>query len=679
MSELLLELLSEEIPARMQDGARGNLESYAYKIASDLCIDKPKIETFVTPRRLGLVIHNLPAEIAAKEEERRGPRIGAPEQAMAGFLKSTGLAKEQLTERDGYYYAVIKTAAVPVAEMLKRALEEMLKNFHWPKSMRWGNGETNWVRPLKNILCTLDGKVLPVEFAGLKANNITYGHRFLAPAKIEVQDFSSYENALKKAYVVLDANERREKILEQAKKNAADKGGWLKNYGFLLHELSGLVEYPSVLCGEFDREFLTLPPEVLITAMKVHQKYLAVEEGEEVLINSFIFASNMVPADGGKAIIDGNQRVLHARLADAKFFFEQDSKIPLEEMAKKLEQITFHAKLGTIAEKIERVKKLAAALSDKIPGCDKDKAIKATELCKADLVSGMVGEFPELQGIMGRYYALGRKVDAEIADAIRDHYSPRGQDDIPPRTPVSICVALADKIDTLTSMFAVGEKPTGSKDPFALRRAALGVLKILIGNGIRFNITDYIDCARFSYDENDKLKKELLEFFIERLKVLIKEDNVSHDVIEAAIVNSTYDDLLLIVRRAWALQSLLNTDDGKNLLAGYKRAANILRAEEKKSGQKFIATVNVYSLEEDVEKSLYSSLLALQQEIKMVEDEDFSGQMSALSKLRQPVDEFFEKVMVNVDDKNTRINRLNLLGMVRTQMENIANFSVIEG
>jgi glycyl-tRNA synthetase beta chain len=703
VSELLLELFSEEIPARMQgDAARHVRESVTKQLEG-----KGVARSFVTPRRLTLVIENLPTTLEAKQEERRGPKVGAPEQALAGFLKSTGLAKEQLEERDGYYVAMIRTPAASITTVLLPLLQEMLEKFPWPKSMRWGSGSESWVRPLKNILCLFDGEVLPLKFGALTANNITYGHRFLAPDAITVTNFAGYTQALEKAFVVLDAATRKAKIREQAHALAKAKGGvWREDEG-LLEEVTGLVEHPVVLCGNFDKSYLTLPPEVITTTLRSHQKYFVMTAGDSLLPH-FLFASNMQANDGGAAIIEGNERVLKARLSDARFFYELDLKTPLEAMNTKLSGIIFHAKLGTIAEKVARVQALAELLAPYIPGCDKAQAAEAASLCKADLVSGMVGEFPELQGLMGYYYAIAQVKERTlaVAEAIRDHYAPQGPADRCPTAPVSVAVALADKLDTLLVMRSMEETlPTGSKDPFAVRRAMLGFNRIVEQNKLRIPLnvlskdiftpltqgrfdkvkdlyikrSDIKDSGKLVFTvDNFTVEDDFTPFAKDRLKVMLKDQNIRHDVVTAVMGGD--DDLVRIVARAHALQAFLSTPEGENLLAGYRRAANILKAEEKKDNHRYNGAIEPQYFENEQEKQLLGALEVLRPTlVPLVKNEDFTGVMQKLSGLRAPLDGFFAEVMVNAPDADIRRNRLNLLGAVRDLVEQVADFGAIEG
>lgn len=672
-ADFLLELFSEEIPARMQQVALEHLQNSLQKSLGAVAS-----EGFVTPRRLAVIIKNLPATQPDVTTELKGPKIDAPEAALNGFLKKNNLTIEQLEKRDGVYFATTHQKGKPTAEILKTIIEEILEKFPWPKSMRWGSGAAIWVRPLHSILCIFDGKIVPIEFAGVKAGNVTYGHRFLAPQAITINKPEEYEIALTKAFVIASRDKRKTEIFKQAEEISASKNLTVKKDDALLEEVVGLVEYPQVLVGKIDDKFMDLPPEVLTMVMRAHQKYFALlpspsgrGQGEGIS-PYFLITSNMKTDDNGKAIIAGNERVLRARFADARFFWDTDRKKPLSEWADGLKTVTYHAKLGTVADKVERVSKLAIVILSEAKDLCKDSSQmlgmtkRAVELCKADLVTGMVGEFAELQGIMGRYYAMQQNESQEVADAIRDHYKPQGAGDSVPTAPVSICVALADKLDTLISMFAIGEKPTGSKDPFALRRAALGVIRIVLENNIRLSLSGIIN-------------NDLLVFFHDRLKVQLKDSGIRHDVIDAVIANGD-DDLVRIVARAKALKEFLATDDGKNLLVAYKRAANIRNASNPNDIIHHFTELNQSILQEDEEKFLVNLLVENQDKlIKMIKNEEFTSAMVLLATFRNPVDRFFEKVMVNCEDKELKATRLCLVAKIQDSMDKIADFSKIEG
>jgi glycyl-tRNA synthetase beta chain len=628
------------------------------------------IKAFAGPRRLTLAITGLPPEQKDVREELKGPRTDAPQAALDGFLKKTGLTKEQLkvetTPKGEVYMAVIERKGRATPLVLAEIIPEVMGKLPWPKSMRWKPGNpVRWVRPLHSILATFDGEVVPCEFAGIQSGNTTRGHRFLSSGNITVRRFEDYEAALKKAHVVLDAAERAEIISNDLKQKAFALGlEPIEDIG-LLNEVSGLAEWPVVLIGTIQDEFMDVPAEILQTSMRTHQKYFSLRDPKTgKMANRFALVANMLTKDCGKEIVAGNERVLRARLSDAKFFWDEDRKHSLDSLIEKLKGIVFHAKLGTQFERVERIEKLAGEIAAKI-GADVTKAKRAARLAKADLTTGVVGEFPELQGVMGRYYAQHDKEDSAVADAVRDHYKPVGPSDAVPSEKVSIAVALADKLDALTGFFAAGEKPTGSGDPFALRRAALGIIRILLENKLRFAL---------------KVSDDLLTFFADRLKVALKEKGVRHDLIDAVFGLGHEDDLVRLVARVEALQAFLKSDDGANLLAGYKRAANILKAEEKKDNKTFTSEVLESKLVEPAEQVLFAALKAHREHIDLaLKKEDFSAAMRDMSQLRHPVDTFFDDVKVNADDKAVRENRLNLLASLRATLHQVADFSRIEG
>ena len=670
MPDLLLELFSEEIPARMQAGAAKDLERLIVGALTDRGFLFEGIKAFAGPRRLTLAITGLPPEQQDVREELKGPKVDAPQAALDGFLKKTGLTKEHLkvetTPKGDVYVAVIERKGRATPAVLAEILPEIFAKFPWPKSMRWRAGDpVRWVRPLHSILCTFDGEVVSFTFAGIQSGNTTQGHRFLSSGAIEVRRFEDYEAALKKAHVVLDAAERAEIIAHDLKQKAFALGLEPIEDAGLLAEVSGLAEWPTVLIGTIQDQFMDVPAEILQTSMRTHQKYFSLRDPKSgKMANRFALVSNMVASDGGKEIVGGNERVLRARLSDAKFFWDEDRKKTLESRVAKLDGIVFHAKLGTQGARVARIEKLAGEIAAKI-GADITKAKRAARLSKADLTTGVVGEFPELQGVMGRYYARHDGEDAVVADAIRDHYKPVGPSDAVPTDKVAIAVALADKLDALTGFFAVGEKPTGSGDPFALRRAALGVIRILLENRLHFALT---------------LPDELMTFFADRLKVALKEKGIRHDLIDAVFALGGEDDLVRLVSRVEALQAFLKTEDGANLLAGYKRAANILKAEEKKDGKAFTGEVLETHLPEAADKSLFTALERARAAIgPALEREDFAAAMQQMAALRVPVDGFFEAVKVNADDKAVRKNRLNLLASLRATLHRVADFSRIEG
>ncbi|MFI5029333.1 MAG: glycine--tRNA ligase subunit beta [Reyranellales bacterium] len=683
MSELLLEILSEEIPARMQARAADDFKRLVTDGLKAAGLTFGDARAFATPRRLALVVDGLPAARPDVSEERRGPRVGAPDNAVQGFLKGAGLtsldqAEKRDTGKGEFWFAVIKKKGGPTADVLPGVVDAALKTLPWPKSMKWGSGSMQWVRPLQGIIALFDGKVLagqvvpggdmhPVPFG-----DTTRGHRFLSKGALTVSGFADYQAKLRAAHVVLDPAERREIILDGARALTQQAQVALKEDEGLLDEVAGLVEWPVPLIGTIDAQFMDVPSEVLIVSMKTHLRQFVTTKADGTLANRFIVVANTVARDGGKTIVEGNERVLRARLADAKFFWDLDRKTRLEERLPALKGIVFHAKLGTQAERVQRIAALATAVADFVPGADKAQVMMAAELCKTDLVSGMVGEFPELQGVMGRYYALHEKLPAAVADAIGDHYAPAGPNDRCPSAPVSMAVALADKLDALTSFWSIGEKPTGSRDPYALRRAALGVIRIVVENKLRLPLRPFFKEA------------DLLDFFAERLKVQMRDKGVRHDVIDAVFALGDEDDLVRLLARVDALQSFLGSEAGKNLLTAHGRAANIVRAEERKD--KFLATkiagdLNVAWLEQDEEKVVYSALLSTKLMVEpAIAREDFAGAMHALAGLRAPIDAFFDKVTVNVQDKpDLRLNRLKLLNQIRATMDAVADFSKIEG
>jgi glycyl-tRNA synthetase beta chain len=683
MSELLLEILSEEIPARMQTRAADDLKRLVTDGLKAAGLTFTDARTFATPRRLALVVDGLPAARPDISEERRGPRVGAPDNAIQGFLKGAGLgsldqAEKRDTGKGEFWFAVIRKKGGPTADVLPGVVDAALKALPWPKSMKWGSGTLQWVRPLHGIIALFDGKVLagqvvpggdmhPVPFG-----DTTRGHRFLSKGVLTVSGFADYQAKLRMAHVVLDPAERKKIILDGARALAQQAQIALKDDEGLLDEVAGLVEWPVPLIGTIDTQFMDVPPEVLIVSMKTHLRQFVTTRADGTLANRFVVVANNVARDGGKTIVEGNERVLRARLADAKFFWDLDRKTRLEERLPSLKDIVFHAKLGTQAERVQRIAALATAVADFVPGADKAQVMMAAELCKADLVSGMVGEFPELQGIMGRYYALHEKLPAAVADAIGDHYAPAGPNDRCPSAPVSMAVALADKLDALTSFWSIGEKPTGSRDPYALRRAALGVIRIVVENKLRLPLRTFFKEA------------DLLDFFAERLKVQMRDKGVRHDVIDAVFALGNEDDLVRLLARVEALQSFLGTDAGKNLLTGYGRAANIVRAEERKDkslAARIASAPDVALLELGEEKAVASALAEVERTVKpALQQENFSGAMQALAGLRAPIDAFFDKVTVNVQDKpDLRLNRLKLLNQIRATMDGVADFSKIEG
>ena len=683
MAELFLELLSEEIPARMQARAADDLKRLIGEGLKAAGLAFTDARSFVTPRRLALVVDGLSVARADVSEEKRGPRVGAPDQAIQGFLKGAGLASlDQAEKRDTgkgeFWFAVLNKKGGPTADALPGIIEAAMKALPWPKSMKWGSGSMLWVRPLLSIVALFDGKVLAGEIAPgggmapIPFGDTTRGHRFLSKGEIQVAGFADYAAKLRAAHVLVDPAERKKIILEGAEKLCAAAQVTLRPDEGLLDEVTGLVEWPVPLIGTIDAQFMDVPAEVLIVSMKTHLRHFVTTKADGALANRFIVVANTATRDGGKTIVEGNERVLRARLSDAKFFWDQDRKTTLESRLPALKNIVFHAKLGTQAERVERIVKLAGEIAAFVPGADAGQVEQAARLAKADLVTGMVGEFPELQGIMGRYYARGEKLPDAVADAIGDHYAPAGPHDRCPGAPVSIAVALADKLDALTSFWSIGEKPTGSRDPFALRRAALGVIRIVLENRIRLPLGTF-------FKESD-----LMAFFAERLKVQARDKGVRHDVVDAVFALGKEDDLVRLLARVEALQAFLGSDGGKNLLTGYGRAANIVRAEEKKDkalAGKIAGAPESELLEQAEEAAVASALSGVQSNIQAaLAREDFAGAMAFFADLRAPIDAFFDKVTVNVTDKpELRLNRLKLLNQIRATMDSVADFSKIEG
>jgi glycyl-tRNA synthetase beta chain len=790
MPDLLFELFSDEIPARMQARAAEDLR----KAVTDRLVDAGLVyegaKTFVTPRRLALAVHGVPNRQADVREEKKGPRVGAPENAIAGFLKSAGLksiseAKVQPDKKGDFYIAVIEKPGRAAIDVIAEILSQVIKTFPWPKSMRWGAaskapGALSWVRPLHSIVATFgpeteEPDIVPLAIEGVAVGNETRGHRFMAPAPFTVRRLDDYLHKLDKAKVVPDAERRRDIILAEAKQLAFAQGLELVEDEALLAEVSGLVEWPVVLMGAFDQSFLHIPAEVIRATIRNNQKCFVLRDSAHAkLVNKFILVSNIEADDGGAAIVAGNERVIRARLSDAKFFYETDLKMRLEDRLPKFEHIVFHEKLGTQAARIERIERLAGELAPLV-GADVEKAKRAARLAKADLLTEVVGEFPELQGLMGKYYAEEQGEDEAVAHAIEDHYSPKGPDDVVPADPVSIAVALADKIDTLVGFWAIDEKPTGSKDPYALRRAALGIIRLVLSDGLRIRLLplyskwfamfrrhsiiaaveqardwiapyfnneagEYVlitpkrethiederagfekyhdmaaseefysediylifpgfiemDSGKLIAEVFDRLSsvaepnavvpaisigsRDLLSFFADRLKVQLREQGARHDLVDAVFALEGQDDLLLIVRRVEALGKFLDTEDGKNLLAGFKRAANIIRIEEKKDKREYTGAPDPALYQQDEEKALAQAIAVAKPEAeRAVAAEDFAAAMRAMARLRPHVDAFFDKVTVNVDDKALRENRLKLLNEIRAATRAVADFSKIEG
>jgi glycyl-tRNA synthetase beta chain len=697
--ELLLELFSEEIPARMQARAADDLQRLAVAAFKEAGLEHGETRAFVTPRRLTLVVDDLPEKQPDLREERRGPRADAPEQAIEGFLKGNGVTRDQCEERETpkgtFLFAVVEKSGEATASVLPGLLSGVVGDLAWQKSMRWGTGAMRWVRSLQRVLCLFDGAPLELTLRNeVQCGGETSGHRFLSPTPFEVTDFADYEARLRAAHVILDRDERKAKIAEGAEKITAEHGLTLKDDPGLLDEVAGLVEWPIVLSGRIDDAFMDVPDEVLITSMRAHQKYFSLLDADGSLAPRFVVVANTEAKDGGAAIVAGNERVLRARLSDAKFFWDQDRKATLESRVHNLAGSVFHAKLGTMAQKVERITALAGELAPFVPGCDAGDAMRAARLAKADLVSEMVFEFPELQGTMGRYYALNDGESAAVADAIAEHYSPAGPNDDCPTAPLSVAVALADKLDTLVGFFAVGETPTGSRDPYALRRAALGIIRLVLENKLRLPLREAFRKAYWGYNETvadfekqldgghkpKVLEQDLLDFFADRLKVHLREEGVRHDYISAIFALGGEDDLVRLMARVEALSGFLATEDGGNLLAAYKRASNIVAIEEKKDSASYDGDVAPGLLDRDEEKALFDKLGSSAAGANAaIGAEEYVKAMEAMSGLRAPVDSFFDKVTVNADDADVRANRLRLLSQFRSTLGRIADFSQIEG
>lgn len=754
MPDLLIELFSEEIPARMQGKAAEDLKKLVTNAMVDAGLTYAGAAAFSTPRRLTLALEGVLAESPTVREERKGPKVGAPEKAIEGFLRGAGLTMDQLEERDtpkgAVYFATIEKPGRPAAAIIAEALEGAIRNFPWPKSMRWGAGSLRWVRPLHSILCILtneagEAEVVDLDIDGITSGNTTEGHRFMGEGRFAVTSFEDYSLKLKRNHVVLDPAERADAIWQDATNQAFASGLEVVEDKGLLSEVAGLVEWPVVLMGAIDDEFLELPPEVLQTSMKEHQKFFSVKNPKTGRIEKFITVANRETKDQGATILAGNQKVLSARLADAKFFWTNDLRVAksgMETWTEQLSNVTFHNKLGTQAARIDRIAALAREIAP-VLGVDADLAEQAARVAKADLSSEMVYEFPELQGLMGRYYAEAAGLPAEVAATCEEHYSPLGPSDDVPTAPVSATVALADKIDTLTGFWAIDEKPTGSKDPFALRRAALGVIRLVLENGVRWKLDRFFDAQVLGYrleqikdvaseqdvytlestlreiakfgvfgaalnsvaehiaksdqhpfepdlsegaeiDLTSKFVQErsadLLSFFHDRLKVYLKDEGLRHDVIDACLSMPGNDDLTLLVKRARALGTFLKTDDGENLLQGYKRANNILTQAEEKDGVEYSFGADVKFAESDEEKALFAALDQAEAAITpAMQSEDFEEAMGAMAALRAPIDAFFEGVQVNSDNDVVRRNRLNLLSRIRQICGGVADLTRVEG
>ena len=727
VSDFLLELLCEEIPARMQAGARNDLARLFAQELDAVGIRAEAIDIWSTPRRLALIARGLPEATEASREELKGPRTSAPPQALEGFLRKTGLPHEQLEDRDGVWFAIVEKAGQPTRDLLGPIVERIIRSFPWPKSMRWsdasaGSSSLRWVRPLHGIVAILGEEIVPVDVDGITSGATTFGRRFHHPGPITIGGSGDYAEKLRACQVIVDQEERERQVRDGAEQAAFAAGLKLIPDEGLVVENAGLTEWPVPLLGRFDADFLDVPREVIVLTMRTNQKYFACADDSEALAPAFVCVANIDANDGGEAIVEGNRRVLAARLSDARFFWEQDLKIPLEEQSKKLSGIVFHEKLGTVAERVERIAKLARWLAEEgiVKGADPDQVERAARLSKADLVTGMVGEFPEVQGVIGGYIAERQGEQKAVATAIRDHYKPVGQGDDVPTDPATVAVALADKLDTICAFFGIDQKPTGSKDPFALRRAAISSIELIVRNGLRLNLVQAVRGALANRAGQsgeaadahrlDRTAPEVLDFFADRLKVQQREAGVRHDLIDAVFALGGEDDLVRLLARVKALQEFVEGGEGTDLLTAYKRAANILK-KEKWVGPQVMSSVEEQGIpqtgEEDPlvlvddpilgeaiaeiasgqaganlpeEKALIAALDAAEpQAAKAVDAEDFTGAMRALAQLRGPIDSFFDKVTVNDPDAAKRERRLNLLLRFREAVNLVADFSKIEG
>jgi glycyl-tRNA synthetase beta chain len=693
MSELFIELFSEEIPARMQrSGAKALLDILTKKL-SEAGFTFDKSEFLVTPRRIALIVNGLPEKQPDIKEEKKGPKEGSPEQALQGFMRGAGIAsldeaELRETPKGNFYFAVKEIKGQPTLDILPGLIVETIQAMVWPKSQKWSRHDFRWVRPLHSIIALFNGDVIKGELplsatSSIEFGNLSKGHRFLAPGDFTVTGFDEYKSELAKAKVVLDHNERQTHILDGITKLASSKGLVVIDDPKLLEEVTGLVEWPVPLIGRIDDNLMALPPEVLTTSMREHQKYFATVDSKGELAPYFITISNMETADKGAAIVAGNERVLRARLADAEFFWNQDRKKGLASRIPALNSIVFHAKLGSVGDKIDRIAPIAVALAEAIPGANTDQVRSAARLCKADLVTGMVGEFPELQGLMGQYYAENDGETQAVAKAIGEHYSPLGPSDPCPTAPVSVAVAMADKLDSLAGFWAIDEKPTGSKDPFALRRSALGIIRLVLENELRLGLRPAIETALSLQPvegvDQKTAAQDLLNFIVDRMKVSLREKGVRHDLIAAVFAKGEEDDLLRGLNRVEALARLVESDDGTNLLAAYRRASSILSKEEKKDKRSFSDAVQTSLLKDEHEATFHKLLNQTSQAAgSAIENEDYGSAMTAMASLRAPGDAFFDNVMVNAPEAEIRENRLNLLNLLRQTVSTVADFSKIE-
>lgn len=687
MPELLLELFSEEIPARMQPAA---IEQFERRITEGMAgarLEYGEVRAYVTPRRLALHVRDVPEKQPDQTIERKGPKVSAPEKAVEGFCRSTGLAREQLEIReagkDQVYMAVIEEQGRPAEDALKDIIETALSQFHWPKSMRWGSHDLQWVRPLRSMVCMLGDAVIPVRRGHLRASNVTYGHRFMSPDAIELHEPASYEVALHEAHVMADWTSRRSSIARQASKLADEAGLYLKEDARLIDEITGLVEWPVALLGRFEDAYLRLPPEVLVLEMRHHQKYLALLDETGAVSNRFIMVANVASDDDGAQIVAGNERVLKARLEDGLFYWHQDRNVPLENWAERLGTMVFHNKLGSMADKVARITPLAETLAVFVPHATLSHVTRAATLAKADLVTGMVGEFPELQGMMGCYYANEQGEPEEVAEAIREHYKPVGRDDDLPQGAVSVAVALADRFDSLCGLCAAGDMPTGSKDPYALRRSALGIIRILRRHHLRMPLSWVLPKAANAFKDvqpSAETVTQLRRFMLERLAVALREEGMRHDVVEAVLADGDDDDIVRIAARSKALQSFLDGDEGVALTGACKRASNIVRKEEQKDSTTYGGDYDTEHLQQPEERALADALRHIRPQVKKaLNNEAFAEALHHLATLQPTLDAFFDHVIVNAEEASARVNRLRLLVAVRETLCRVADLSRLEG
>ena len=688
--KLLLELLSEEIPARMQARATDDLKRLVCDGLKEAGLEFESAEAFVTPRRLALVVDGIPEKQPDIDEERRGPRADAPVHAVKGFkgsLPKGAKVEKRQTEKGEFFFAVVKQKGFPSDILIGQIVIDVVRKFPWPKSMNWGEGHGPWVRPIHNILCLFGPRAsiaITLEPGRDFRTTETMGHPFLSPKWFAVKNFADYKAKLLAAQVMLDPAERASVIEAEAQKLAKKAKLKLKHDPGLLAEVAGLVEWPVVKMGSIDKAFMDLPPEVLTTVMRHHQKYFALLDKKGKLAPKFIVVANTETKDRGKVMVAGNERVLRARLADAKFFWDQDRKRTLESRVQELAGRVFHAQLGTVMDKVIRVEELASELAESC-GANSSDARWAARLCKADLSTGMVAEFPILQGVMGRYHALNDGENADVATAIAEHYGPLGPNDNCPSAPVSIAVALADRIDTLVGFFGIKEFPTGSKDPYALRRSALGVIRLILENDLRINLSGIFEFAGQQYDQWDQgqfaeISGDLLNFLNDRLTVTLRKKGFPHDLVNALFARGGEDDLWRLVQKAKSLKEFLETDDGANLLVAYRRAHNIVRIEEKKDSERYSGKVDENLFSRDEERELWISLNEVEQANPSKPDmAEFDQVLSVLAKLRCPVDRFFGEVTVNCNDSDLRKNRLRLLSEIASCLNRVADFSKIEG